>query len=641
MQPGQLYNQLRFNLNQPYDVNKLSVRHKKPHPITIEKASSAPVIPVTVEDEEDKLSASFKTLSLARLKEAQFLAKRDLLRQQNAGQVKQTAAKLSPKPPYTKPVKVKLSPTKRLHHLPVSGNSPPVRDVSSKKLHPNRKPKQLHSPKVKSKKAYSTHVVQTDGVLREKLDDKDALDMPDVHKMAMQQLLQVQNSNNFSSPAFRNRNKRRLSTPTKSRKARAAGVRFVKPSKRAESARIDRERIYRQCLSKPATKTRRPSARSKGQALPRHPVSKGQVLPRHPVINPYDPDYVYVEPELHLQEAEGLRPRISQQSPWLPNANEFLKRMNEAKKGSSAADLHSVDPTSWLDVREKDTRQPAYAHREISPVALQRASRGDYQRPEADFSAVSPTIRYNRVMSSDEQHQHSAKGQTSHSNLSEVESSSPAIYSTPDVKTGNAWFDIHSQDCGEEDSYFISPDDRVLLETMLNRLDEMQKEHVEIRHRWLTASTKYDDAGLIHLGEQTDCKEREAGGAIFDPPRALLLKKPHARPSHNSQSANEHRKGCSTRFQQNISLPENKIKSIQDGKERFEKALANSSHVPSAGFDPWHFAKQTADEALDSCITQVSKELLDAGDGIVQKLYSDEFIAAKRSASQHDITPTT
>lgn len=83
MQPDQLYNQLRFNLEQPYSINKLSVRHKKPQPITIEKAGTAAPPNNGAALTEDQLNAQFTTLKVEKLKEAQFLAQRDLKRQKD------------------------------------------------------------------------------------------------------------------------------------------------------------------------------------------------------------------------------------------------------------------------------------------------------------------------------------------------------------------------------------------------------------------------------------------------------------------------------------------------------------------------------------------------------------------------------
>lgn len=39
-------------------------------------------------------------------------------------------------------------------------------------------------------------------------------------------------------------------------------------------------------------------------------------------------------------------------------------------------------------------------------------------------------------------------------------------------------------------------------------------------------------------------------------------------------------------------LPASKIKSIEEGKQKYEKYLHNIGHTTSAGFDPWKFADQ-------------------------------------------------
>lgn len=83
MQPEQLYNQLRFNLQHPYDINKLSVRHKNPRPITIEKAGDVGATPLTSKQPGEDINVKFSSLNLERLKEAQFLAQRQLKKQKD------------------------------------------------------------------------------------------------------------------------------------------------------------------------------------------------------------------------------------------------------------------------------------------------------------------------------------------------------------------------------------------------------------------------------------------------------------------------------------------------------------------------------------------------------------------------------
>ena len=83
MQPDNLYNQLRFNLEQPYDINKMSVRHKKPGAITIEKAGQPRPAALSQEETDRQIAAQLSTVSLEKLKEAQFLAQRHLKKQKD------------------------------------------------------------------------------------------------------------------------------------------------------------------------------------------------------------------------------------------------------------------------------------------------------------------------------------------------------------------------------------------------------------------------------------------------------------------------------------------------------------------------------------------------------------------------------
>lgn len=76
MKPENLYNQLRFNLDQPYSINKLSVRHAKPGPITIEKAGPNTALPQTHHQKEDRGNQQLDSSTMSRLQAAQFLAQR-------------------------------------------------------------------------------------------------------------------------------------------------------------------------------------------------------------------------------------------------------------------------------------------------------------------------------------------------------------------------------------------------------------------------------------------------------------------------------------------------------------------------------------------------------------------------------------
>lgn len=80
--PELLHNQLRFDLTQPYNINKLSVRHKKPSPIIIERGNQCAPFKQHMTDEEEKIT-NFSMIDNEKMKQAQFLAQRELKRQKD------------------------------------------------------------------------------------------------------------------------------------------------------------------------------------------------------------------------------------------------------------------------------------------------------------------------------------------------------------------------------------------------------------------------------------------------------------------------------------------------------------------------------------------------------------------------------
>lgn len=88
MDPETLHNQLRFNLSVPCAADKLSVRHEKPRPIVIEKTQGPGVqlpkhLAKTTANSVENVEEKFHHLDISKLKEAQFLARRDLKRQKH------------------------------------------------------------------------------------------------------------------------------------------------------------------------------------------------------------------------------------------------------------------------------------------------------------------------------------------------------------------------------------------------------------------------------------------------------------------------------------------------------------------------------------------------------------------------------
>jgi len=82
METSQLYNQLRFHIEQPYNINKLSTRHKHPQPVVIEKHGGTSVLQGDKDEPIDKeYKPQFTMVSMEKLEEAQFLVKRNLKKQ--------------------------------------------------------------------------------------------------------------------------------------------------------------------------------------------------------------------------------------------------------------------------------------------------------------------------------------------------------------------------------------------------------------------------------------------------------------------------------------------------------------------------------------------------------------------------------
>lgn len=88
MQSEALYNQLRFNLSEPYSLNKLAVTHHRPRPIVIEKAE--PGTSRSQREAHDDTGRSeaalidqFHHLNLDKMQQAQFLAQRQLKKEKS------------------------------------------------------------------------------------------------------------------------------------------------------------------------------------------------------------------------------------------------------------------------------------------------------------------------------------------------------------------------------------------------------------------------------------------------------------------------------------------------------------------------------------------------------------------------------
>eukprot|EP00062_Callorhinchus_milii_P011779 gi/632958067/ref/XP_007894825.1/ PREDICTED: uncharacterized protein KIAA0753 homolog [Callorhinchus milii] len=193
--------------------------------------------------------------------------------------------------------------------------------------------------------------------------------------------------------------------------------------------------------------------------------------------------------------------------------------------------------------------------------------------------------------------------------------------------------------------------DSPTLETMLQRMEEMEKYQEEVRRR--VCKIEYADPDFWAEEEKRerafvsiDTKphtpkpftitkpfeksvpepdiilqrplEAEAEDLAWDerpqPARISLRPTPHVSCTWRKQGSNV------------LSLPESTLQSIRRYQERFDQHLKMISHEPIGKFNPWLITESLAEELLDEGLRDVAVELQDVCEEYAEALFTSEFM---------------
>lgn len=258
----------------------------------------------------------------------------------------------------------------------------------------------------------------------------------------------------------------------------------------------------------------------------------------------------------------------------------------------------------------------------------------------------------------------------------EAKCSSTTINDTRDVDSQQSKSDVHFTDEGFKSVDLNLPP----LEVLLHRLQEMEKEEIQIRSRW--ASSRYYDMEAateecfkakgslttanhqprspspIIFSKKTDTRQtfeifqeqpqRHSSGEF--PGAIRFTKKAVKSTFQEMQIEDDEQKADDDRGNQRIQLGHqqkqkitnldyqgrkpkrlflsNKIlKNVTENRQRFSNYLLNSAYHQVESFDPWHLTEELADSILEDCIQEVSEEMQDLSHDLVHHLFNNEFIA--------------
>ncbi|XP_043910189.1 protein moonraker [Protopterus annectens] len=208
------------------------------------------------------------------------------------------------------------------------------------------------------------------------------------------------------------------------------------------------------------------------------------------------------------------------------------------------------------------------------------------------------------------------------------------------------WNIEHNQDIHRE---AVSMQDRPTLETMLQRMQEMERYQEEVRRR--LTKIVYSDADFWAEEEKQD---RGMASAFKRPesPKAIRISKLDKRSDHEvniimqkpldgeavSESSEADGKveladNCLTAkaYQQKegntlLSVPSGVLQNIHDYNRRYEQHLKLISHEAVGNFNPWHIAENLAEELMEEALGDVVAELQDVCEEYAEAIFTSEFL---------------
>lgn len=185
------------------------------------------------------------------------------------------------------------------------------------------------------------------------------------------------------------------------------------------------------------------------------------------------------------------------------------------------------------------------------------------------------------------------------------------------------------------------------LESLLDKLNAMEQEEMEIRTRWKTIVYDEKETSSGVSNNNPGFLTSDEAKVVEIIPCALEHSEPHCQKKSvrfetESLPAVAASLGkfstAGARFTANppkikLSLPENVIDCILDGKKTYEEYLKLSHHEPKGNFDPWKIAEDLSNELVFDILEAVCDEVGSAFDGCIDRVFESEFAQPDSSGS--------
>ncbi|XP_056009035.1 protein moonraker-like isoform X2 [Ostrea edulis] len=194
--------------------------------------------------------------------------------------------------------------------------------------------------------------------------------------------------------------------------------------------------------------------------------------------------------------------------------------------------------------------------------------------------------------------------------------------------------------------------DNPTLENVFQRLEQMEQEQFEIRRRW--ATLEFEEAGSnLRSKRQTVSSQyskpnapvameitRKSGPSIMgqknlyqqefteDQPIIFTKFRPEPKFVQNRVVQEDEQTDLDRAGGRpvELTLPKNVVENIQNYVEKYERHLKKTSHQIQGKFDPWKLVEEVSDQVLEDCLREVSDELEDINEAVVNQVCKSEFM---------------
>ncbi|KAL7831898.1 hypothetical protein AOLI_G00294460 [Acnodon oligacanthus] len=192
------------------------------------------------------------------------------------------------------------------------------------------------------------------------------------------------------------------------------------------------------------------------------------------------------------------------------------------------------------------------------------------------------------------------------------------------------------------------------LESMLLRMEEMEKDQEEVRRRF--AMISYSDP---LLWDRDTRNQRKSNSCRPASPQPIRLTKPAHRPSttgdivlqtpvetgivseislldeESSASLPSHPFPCHVENKGGVqlTLPSSMLKNIQKYREAHDSYLRLVSHEAVGSFNPWAVAESLAEELMEEALTDVAAEFQHVCEEYAEAIFTSEFLQPVQSPS--------